>query len=81
MQSSRQSTRVNSAILDVNGVFTIQPVELFRVFDPVNGNGHTEVNGEDREVNDSERFASEVNTLALSIEIDQLRVRLTDKRK
>jgi hypothetical protein len=70
-----------SAEREVNGAFTIQPVELFRVYPVVNGNGHHEVNGNEAEVNDSQHFEGEVNTQALQAEIDQLRGRLADKEE
>lgn len=70
-----------SAERDVNGAFTIQPVELFRVYPAVNGNGHGEVNSNQAKVNASERLDNMVNTQALQVEIDQLRARLADKEE
>jgi hypothetical protein len=70
-----------SAEREVNGSFTIQPVELFRVYPVVNGNGHHEVNNNGAEVNDSQHLDDEVNTQALQVEIDQLRGRLADKEE
>jgi hypothetical protein len=76
-----------SAEREVNGSFTIQPVELFRVY-PVyngNGNGHPQVNAPnghpEAEVNSSQHLDDEVNTQALEVEIEQLRGRLADKEE
>ncbi len=70
-----------SAERDVNGAFTIQPVELFRVYPVINSNGHSEVNGDQAKVNVSERIDDMVNTQALQVELYQLRVRLADKEE
>lgn len=77
-----------SAEREVNGSFTIQPVELFRVYPAVNGNGHGEVNGNGSEVNSSQHLDDTVNAQALQVELDQLRAdshqwrgRLADKEE
>jgi hypothetical protein len=70
-----------SAEREVNGSFTIQPVELFRVYPVINGNGHAQVNGNGAEVNSSEHLADEVNTQSLQSEIEGLRGKLADKEE
>lgn len=70
-----------SAEREVNGSFTIQPVELFRVYPVTNGNGHHEVNGNGAEVNTGQHLDDEVNTHLLQGEIDSLRARLADKEE
>lgn len=61
-----------SAEKDLNGEWRIEPVELFRVYTPVNANGHqpseTSFQGDTNE-----------NTQSLQVELKLLRERLTDK--
>lgn len=72
-----------SAARDERGAFTIAPVELFRVFAPLNGNGHTKMNADEQGVNtpSTEGLQVEVKLLremlaAANDQVDFLRERL-----
>lgn len=61
-----------SAQKDLNGEWRIEPVELFRVYTPVNGNGH-------QPVETSFQDDTQENTHSLQVELKLLRERLADK--